>query len=307
MATNIKARRRLSDLYKRGVEVRFGADSDGRPYGRVAPEGEGYFLGEDGKPLPLGPDEVAAWVQSPSPLQREMALRDAQASRARALVRARRDKDSPEHLTSLAFLVEMEDVTLIEYVLVSTADERRQDAMREVLAEDEWKDISDYQDAFRQFDEGYSDEDLAANEEYQALLELDAKLGEQVDARAMELYTAEHESLVMKGREKVEKEALERRIEIAASQSFMAEYERQMMFFSVRDIDDHGQLFFESARESAEQEDDIRQVFAEALERFISDVGEAKNSPRAASGSQPSELPTKLETSESSTPETVSV
>lgn len=306
MATNIKARRKLSDLYKKGVEVRFGADPDGRPYGKVAPKGEGYFLDEDGNRLPLGEDEVAAWVQSPSPLQREQALRDSQAARARALVRARRDEDSPEHLTSLAFLVEMEDETLIEYVMTSTQDERRGDAMREVLAEEEWKDITDYQEAFRQF-EDMSEEELKDNEEYQALLDLDQKLGEQVDERAAELYEAEREVLKLKGRKQVEKEALERRVEIAASQSFMAEYERQMMFYSVRDVDDHGVLFFESARECAEQEDEIRAVFADALEPFITDVGEAKNSPRAVPGSEPSELPSEQEISEFSTPETVSV
>lgn len=299
MATNIKARRKLSDLYRQGVEVRFGPGSDGRPEGRVGP-----FVDEDGKRIPPGKDEVAAWVQAPSPLQREDALRNAQASRARALVRAKRDEDSAEHLTSMAFLVEMEDETLFEYVLVSNADERRADALREVLAEDEWKDITDYQDAFRQFEE-MDEDDLKDNEEYEALLALDSKLGDQVDERAMELYDAARESLKILGRRNAEKQALEKRIEIAASQSFMAEYERQMLFYAVRDVDDTTSLFFESARECAEQEDEIRSVFAEALEPFISDVGEAKNSPGVVSGSESSELPKKPEISEASIPEVV--
>lgn len=301
MATNIKSRRKLSDLYKRGVEVRFGPGDGGEPTGKVGP-----FVDSDGSPEPLPEDWVACWVQPPSPLQREQALRDAQAARARSLVRAKRDENSEEHLTAMAFLMEMTDETLIDYVLVSDMESRRQDAMREVLAEDEWKDITTYQEAFRQFDE-MDEEDLKDNDEYKAMLEVDAKFGTQIADRERELYEAAYEALKMQGRPTVEKRALEKRSEIAASQVFMAEYERQMMFYSVRDIDDHGVLFFESARECAEQEDGVREIFAEALEQFISDVGEAKNSQGAASGSESSEPPSEPETSEASTPQTVSV
>lgn len=299
MATNIKSRRKLSDLYKRGVEVRFG-ETDGKPYGKVGP-----FKDSDDQPIPLGESEIAVWVQPPSPIQREMAMREAQASRARALVRAKRDEESPEHLTALAFLVEMSDETLIDYVMISDTETRRNDATREILANDEWKDLTALQDAFRQYDE-MSEEERDADPEYAAMMELDQKFGDQIDERAKELWEAQYDALKILGREKVEKKALEKRAELGASQSFMAEYERQMMFYAVRDIDDHGVLFFESARECADQEDEIRDVLAEALEQFISDVGEAKNSQGADSGSESSEPPSEPVTSEVSTPQAVS-
>lgn len=297
---NIKSRRKLSDLYKRGIEVRFGPGEGDKPIGKVGP-----FIDSDGSLIPCPEDWVAAWVQPPSPLQREQALRDSQAARARSLVRAKRDEESEEHLTAMAFLVEMDDETLVDYLLVSEMENRRADATREVLADDEWKDLTVYQDAMRQFDE-MSEEEREASEEYKAMLELDEKLLAQIRDRERELYEAAYESMKILGRATVERRALEKRAEIAASQVFMAEYERQMMFYAIRDIDDHGVLFFESARECAEQDDAIREVFAEALDNFIDDVGEAKNSQGVASGSESSELPSEPETSEASTPQAVS-
>lgn len=296
---NIKARRRLSDLYKRGVEVRF----DGGP-GRIAPKGEGPFVDDDGKPIPLKPGEVQMWVQSPSPLQREMAMRDGQASRARALIRAKRDENSEEHLTIMAFLAEMTDETLIDYVLVQNQRERRDEAMREVLAGDEWSEMSSYQDALRQFEEDErSEEELEDDPEYQALMELDAKFGEQVRIRESELVDAERQSLEMRPRGDVERKALEKRAEIVGTQAFMAEYERQMLFYSVRDFDDQGVLFYESARQLAEEPDVVRQTIQDAMVPFISDAAEAKNLQGVVSGSDSSELPNAPETSAPSTPE----
>lgn len=296
---NIKARRKLSDLYLRGVEVRF------NPEGGKTPEsGEGYFVDEDGKKIPLKADEVQLWVQSPSPLQREDAMRNAQASRARALIRAKREKDSEEHLTIMAFLADMDDPTLVEYVLMQNQRERRDEAMREVLAEEDWKDMTAYQDAIRQFEEDPRDlAELEADPEYQAMMELDELFGNDVRKQEDELYRAEKQSLEMRSREDLERKALEKRAEIVGTQAFMAEYERQMLFYSVREFEDHGVLFYSSARELAEQDDKIRQALEDAMVPFISDVAEAKNSQGAASGSNSSEPPSEPVTSGVSTPE----
>lgn len=305
--SNIKARRQLSDLYKKGVEVRFGPGPDGEPVGRIADpkKGKGYFVDDEGKRLPVGEGEIAVWVQPVSPLQREMALRDGQAARAKALLRAKREEGSEEHLTILAFLADMTDETLIDYVIASESDTRRNDAMREVLAEDEWQNITEIQDALRQF-EGRDPEDLKDDPDYQAIVEVDEKFGIQVAEREIELAESERSALRMLPREQVERKALEKRADLVASQAFMAEYERQMLFYSVRDIDDTGVLFFESARELAEQPDGIIGVIQDALTGFINDAAEAKNSPRAASGSESSEPPSEPEISAASTPETVS-
>lgn len=302
---NIKARRALSDLYKRGVEVRFGRGPDGQPQGSIAPKGEGYFVDDDGKPIPIGPDEIQMWIQAPSPLQREMAMRDAQASRARALIKAKRDENSEEHLTIMAFLADMSDDSLVDYVLIQGQSDRRAEGMREVLAGDEWADMTAYQDAMRQFEEdGRPEEELEKDPEYTALMELDFKFGEQVAKRETELIESERQALSMRSRADIEKKALEKRAEIVGTQAFMAEYERQMLFYSVRDFDDNGVLFFESARELAEAVDEIRTTIQSAMVPFISDATEAKNLPGAASGSTSSEPPSEPEISAASTPAT---
>lgn len=305
---NIKTRRKLSDLYKTGAEARFGMGLDGRPVEHLPESGEGLILGEDGQPLPLGPDEVQVWLQPPNPLQREMALRDAQASRAKSLVRAKREVDSEEHLTVLAFLADMSDDQMIEYVLLQDQDERRSDAIREVLGEEEWKDITALQDALRQYDEsGMTMEELLADPEYMALMEEDAKFGEQVTKRSSEIMDAQREALVMQlqaNRAAIEKKAIARRAELVGTQAFMAEYERQMMFYAVRDFDDNGTLFFESAREMAASAEQVLTLFQAGLAGFISDSTEAKNLQGVVSGLGSSEPPSEPETSEASTPET---
>jgi hypothetical protein len=290
---NIKARRKLSDLYKTGVEVRFGPNAEGVPEGKIS--------GPEGFADPPGEHDVQVWVQPPSPLQREMALRDAQASRARALVRAKREEDSEEHLSILAFLADMGEETLVDYVLMQNMDTRKNEAQRDVLGDSKWDKIVEYQEAMRQFDE-MPEEERDAEPEYQALMALDGEFGDQVTDRLVELTEAERDSLKLLGRKRLERKALERRAEIVGTQAFMSEYERQMLFYSVRDFENQTELFFLTARELAEQPDDFRNTIQEALLPYINDGSEAKNSLGAASGSESSEPPRKQETSAPSTP-----
>jgi hypothetical protein len=297
MATNIKARRKLSELFKEGVEVRFGSNDDGKPVGKIGP-----FTNSAGDRASCPDDEVAMFIRPPDPLQREMAMREGQAKRARALVKAKRDESSEEHLTIMAFLADMGDESLIDYVILGDTNDRRAEAEREILALDEWKDMTSYQDAMRQLADLEPDE-LEGNEEWEALIALDDRFGQQVTDRERELADAQRDVLRMLDRSEVERRALEKRSEMVGSQAFISEYERQMLYFSVRDVDNTDVLFFESATELASQPDVVRETISEALLPFISDGSEAKNSPGAAAGSDSSVPPRKPETSESSTPE----
>lgn len=292
MARNIQARRKLSDLFARGIEVRFGS-KDGATYGHVGPFEE-----------PQLPDEVALWVTPPSPLQRDMAMRDAQAARAKALLRTLRDQESEEYLTGMAFLADMDFPTLVDYTLMAETESRRNEAIRDVLERDEWKDFASYQDAMRKLEEDDTPDD---DPELVALMELDRKYGEQISARETELTSAARDVLQMLGRDRVERKALEMRKEILGSQAFLYEYELQMTYFAVRDIKDHSLLFFDTTKEWAEQDEQIRATVNGALQGFIQEAAEAKNSPGVASGSESSEPPSKQETSEASTPATVTV
>lgn len=287
----IKARRRLDDLFKTGVEIRFGGRYGKK--GALAPDKEG--------PFPDSPrdDEIAMWVQPASPHQRDMALRNANAARARAVVTAKNDEFSEEHLMAMEFITDMSEETLYDYILISETDSRRQDAVREILSEDEWSNITELQDAMRMFEENETPED---DPEYIAVREQEKRLEDQVQKREKELRETAYEVLKMKGVASAQKQAIGRRSEIVASQAFMKEYELQMRYYSVRDYENHGVLFFESARDYAEQSDEVHELVDMALETMITDGNEAKNSLRAESGSDSSDLPSKPATSESSTP-----
>lgn len=283
---NIAARRKLSDLYVKGIEVRF--DEGGATKGPFE--------------TPATDDQVAVWLQPPSPLQREMALREAQASRSRALLSAKRDKESEEHLTAMAFITDMSYETLVEYVLASESEERQREAMRDVLSNSEWDDMTTLQDAMRQFDESGADED---DPEFAALLERDAEFGRQVQARLMEVTESAREVMSRTPMEKLQQKAVERRADLASSQVFMKMYERQMLFFACRDPDDHQELFFEDANELASQPEFVIEQLGEVLSAYIQDGNEAKNSLRVASSSDSSTPPAAPETSVPSTPEDV--
>lgn len=295
VARNIQARRKLSELYRRGVEVRFGPD--GPKIGRLPDTGLPAF------DEPLGEDEVALWVCPPSPFQREQALRDAQAAKSRAALRAKREKDSEEHLTAMSFLADLTDDHLLEYLVDTSRDEREREAIRDVLAQDEWKDITDLQDAMRQFEENDTPED---DPEYAAVIERDHEYGRQVGERIAELVEADRASLKMLGREVLERRALAKRGEIAGVQRFIQEFELHMTYYSARDIKDQQVLFFDSPRELAEQEEVIQNGIKEAVAQFINDAAEAKNSHGVAAGSEPSVQPSELAISEPSTPADVS-
>lgn len=304
MARGIKAREKLSRLYQRGQEVRFCPGDDGQVeviYGDL--EQGGRIV--DSEP---GEDDVTVWVAPPSPLQREMALRDAQASRAKALLNAKRDTESVDHLTVKVFVSDMGDETLIDYLLLGDSDTRRQEAIREVLGRPEWEDMTAFTDAMAQYEDvdGNFIGDDPEDPEYLALLELDAKYSKQVQEAEAELIDAARDALRQFGRPELERRAIEKRAEIVGSQAFMKEYERQMLFYAVREGDDHGALVYPSAKELAAEAQEIQDAYGKALKNFIMDVGTAKNSPRVAPGSEQSEPPSQPETSEASTPEVAS-
>ena len=264
---NIAARKKLSALYARGIAVRFGADG-----ARFGTKPNGQFEDDD----VLGEEEVELWIAPPNPHHREMAMREAQAARARSLLAIKKqDKDSEEYLTSQAYLADMDLATLIDYLIIATGDQRTQAAIREVLAKDEWENIDELRDAMAQ----YQDDENAdpSDPQYKALLERDIEYGQQVAEVEKRLTEEERVSLEVLSRDDLEKRALERRGEIAASQAFIYEYERQMKFYSVREPGNHDTLWYSKPQELTEESEVIQAAIEEALRRFLKDGTEAKN------------------------------
>ena len=293
MGTNIKARRKLSELYLTGTEIRFGPK--GPRVGRLT---KPYF------DEPADPEDVVMFIGPCSPFYRQEGMSRAQARRAAALIATKREVESEEHLTAKAFLVDMSLDTLIDYVLMTSQDDRRNEAIRDVLGRDEWKDMVVLQDAMAHFEE---DETPSDDPEYAALLEKDALYGKQVSEKFLEITDSERASLVRLNRDQLESRALDQRAELVGSQRFMETFELMMTYYSIRDPEATDVLFFDSPRELQEQPDEVQETIKDALRQFIDDPVTAKNSQGAASGSEPSTLPSEPEISEASIPEAVSV
>lgn len=293
----IEQRRALEDLYMKGVEVRFGKDPESdEPWQKIGP-----FEGEDGERTRPGEGVTCLWVQPPNPVQREECMRNANAKRARALVRTQREKDSEEYLTSLAYLVDMSVETLIDYVIAAKIGERTADAERFVISQEEWKDMTSYQDAARQFAQ-MTPEELEADPDWEAFSEMEERYSQQIAKRTLEMEDAERDALTKLPRDLVEEQALKKRAEFVGSQAYLGEYQRWMNHYSVREYDNKDLTFYAHVEEWSSAPEPVKEICAEALEPFISDGSEAKNSSRAEAGSDSSEPPVTPETSESSTP-----
>lgn len=276
---NIDKRRRLAALFETGQEVRFNVS--------------GVNSGEP------DPEDIVIFVRPPDPLQREMSLREAQASRARALLEARKSTTSDTYVNAAAYISGLSSEALIDYVLEQNEQDRHSQARRDVLARKEWDDFNTLRDAMRKWEEaGYPD-----TEEWQPLKEKDLRFGEQVEEKVRELREGAEAGLRLLPREEIERRAMERRVEQSGSAVFMREYEQWMLHYACRDGDDHTELFFESPEDLKSMPQFVQDHLATVLADFISEASEAKNSQGAAPSldlSVPSEKP---ETSESSTQE----
>ena len=311
MATkrNIEKRRKLSELYAKGQEVRFSQDGvvnspvDERD-GRHLTKDE--WLQREGNPdadtsqyLWPSNDDVIVWVTPPSPLQREEVVRAAQSARARIVLLAKKENDdSYESLLSSSFVEEMETENLIDYVLEGEMQEFRPRAMREVLGRKEWEDFSALQDSMREWEELGQPE----GPEWDALIERDEEYGKQIQSRMKEMLDDTRDALKLLPDAELRKRAKKRHQDAVGNQSFMEAYERNMLFFACRDDENKKELFFESIQELMSQEEFVQVALANTLAKHISDPKQAKNSPRVAPGSQQSVLPAEQETSEASTP-----
>ena len=280
--TSIQKRKRLQALFERGGYVRFN---------------ESGVLGKDDDDTD---DVIKIWVGPPSPFQREMAIREAQASRSRAMLEARNKEDSSQYVNARAFLTGLPNEELADYVLDLDEAERMSKARREVLLEKEWEDFTSLRDAMRQFEEAGSPQD---DPEWAPLMRRDREFGEAVQAQAQKLREAARESYTLMPRVEVEAKALEKRIDQAGSSVFMKTYEDWMLFYACRDDEDHNLQFFEDVNDLKSMPDEVQVALSECLALFINEAAEAKNSPRAASGSASSEPPADPETSPASSPQ----
>lgn len=257
--SRIEKRKRLEALFDRGEYVRFNRDEKGRPV--VNPEVESET-------------DMQIWVCPPSPLQREMAVREAQAARARVMLEARKNEDSPSWLTIRSFIANLSNDALIQYVLDLDEGDYLSQARRDVLQQKEWDDFNSLRDAMRQYEEAGSP---VGDPEWEPLLKRDEEFGSQVTTRADEIRDDAEAGYKHMPRVKVEEKAVDKRVEQAGSAAFVTSYEEWMLFYACRDDDDHSVLYFENKDEVKSLPQPVQQALADQLSDFISEASEAKN------------------------------
>lgn len=280
--TNIAKRRKLSELFERGTEVRFNAD--------------GVNTGEP------TPDDITVFVRPPNPFERDMALREAAACRARAVLAARRRPDEDaDSITSIAAISNLSTDDLIDYLITQKEGDTLAEGQRRVLAEEEWKDFDQLRDSVRQWSEaGYPEDD-----HWLPIIERDNEFGRQVRAAADAVRDAAREAYRLVSREKLEEQAFEKRIDVLGNQAFMKAYQENMLFYACKDEDKKTQ-FFETVQEILEAPEEVQEALANTLSSFLNSPGDAKNSQRAAPSSDSAEPSANQEISEPSGQETVS-
>ncbi|HET6914971.1 MAG TPA: hypothetical protein VFH56_02665 [Acidimicrobiales bacterium] len=257
--SRIEKRKRLEALFDRGAYVRFNADENGRPV--IDPESE-------------SDTDMKIWVGPPSPLQREMAVREAQAQRARMMIEARNSEDSVSWLTIRSFIAGLNTDDLIEYVLDLDEGEFMSQARREVLQQKEWDDFNSLRDAMRQYDEAGAPVD---DPEWEPLLARDREFGKQVNERADQIREDAKDGYKHMPRNKTEDKAIDKRIEQAGSAAFVNAYEEWMLFYSCRDDEDHSILYFENKDQIKALPQVVQDALATKLAGFITEASEAKN------------------------------
>lgn len=280
--TSIQKRKRLEALYARGGYIHFGPQGIKKP---------------DEEPTP---DDVAIWVGPPSPLQREMAIREATAARNRALLNAKRDNQDTLAINADLFITSLDEEGLLDYALSLDDGDRLARARRQVLLEKEWEDFNGLRDAMRQFEEAGSPED---DPEWSSLLERDRQFGEAVDKAYSTIAEGDREGFRLMPRDELIKRAVEKRIDHQGSALFMKTYEDQMLWYACRDDEDHSVLFFEDINDLRSMPEEVQEALAETLAKFINEASEAKNSLAAGSGSPSSGPANEPETSPASSPD----
>lgn len=257
--SRIEKRKRLEALFDRGAYIRVNADPDGRPI--VDPEEE-------------SDSDIKIWVGPPSPLQREMAVREAQAQRARMMIEARKSDDSPSWLTIRAFITGLKTEDLIEYVLGLDENDYLSQARRDVLQHKEWEDFNALRDLMRQYEEAGSP---VGDPEWDPLLERDRVFSTQVNDRVDQIRDDARDGYKHMPRQKIEERAIDKRIEQAGSAAFVNAYEEWMIFYACRDDEDHSALYFENKDEIKSLPEPVQDALNDKLAAFITEASEAKN------------------------------
>jgi hypothetical protein len=274
-------RRHLKDLYVRGREFEI---NDGA--------GEG----------------VKVWIQKINEIDREAVLRRANAAKSRFMLDA--DDEEGELFASMYGTVrEFDDrEDLITILIGDEIVKYRRKVEARLAGDDEtWgKDghLQGLTDAWLGDDDNpglaaIMAEDPEDPEGKRVLAEL-----ERFEAQVLEESAGEtqrlHDEWEAVPNEKLWREVTHKLLERRSDSAWMREYERQQLFFSVRDPEDHHRRYFEKVNEIDDLDDAIRKFLIEKCNSLAVDPDEGKESRANQDSSISPESPSVVAVSEAS-------
>lgn len=259
-------RRRLTDLYVRGMTVTF----------------------DDGE----GPSETV-YLQKLNPVEMETALRKANAARARTTAEFL-DEESDAYVTNAVPLKQMTRDEMIDHLIVSDVVKKQPVVESEIGDEDEWKErdyLEGLKDAWDDLMVDYfSDE---PSEEATRVHDELNRFNEQVRERMEGEKASFRRDYDARTDEKMRDMILQQSIEQQADLQWIVEYRKQEVYFGTREEENHKTRYFESRAELDELAPEILSELVIKYQDLVVEVPEGKDSPQPQSSSPQSDSPQK--------------
>lgn len=265
--------RRLTDLFVRGKEVTIG-------------DGEGA---------------ITVWVQKLNPVDQEMALRRANAARARILAK-KKDEDSFEYQSTRMDIVGKDADELIEFLVADVIQSKSQSFEAELAAEDEWSKDHYLQGLRDSWNDGLKDAYHMDNDDEEAA-RVFAELRRFSD-EVTKLLQGEAEKLRGDYKdtsdEELENLVFDKMFAATADMAWVHEYRRCEIWLGVRELENHKKRYFESRDEVDHLEQEVLVPLVAAYHEVNVDVTEGKGLVGTPPSSPSSEQSEKVETAPSS-------
>jgi hypothetical protein len=263
-------RRRLSDLYVRGKELSVN-DGEGEP--------------------------VKVWLAKMNELDRESALRRANAAKAKFTLTAD-DEESEAFAAAYAEIRDLSDREEVAlFIIADDVAQARRRLESEALTDEEGWGKDDYLAGL--LDAWQGDED---NRGLSDIQEEDAddpevkRVWGEIQRFHEEITKAtEHETeRLLKDFDQVDIETLRRKathrlLEMQAIEMFVREYRRQQIFYAVREPDSRHKRYFGSVSEIDDIDDELRAFLLEQYDGMVVERREGKDSPQPEDSSNSSE------------------
>lgn len=238
--------------------------------------------------------EIPIWLRRPNPIDQQEAQRKGRGARARTKNRLREGDERMAleqevgDLAKLGVCEQLIDFSKAEFEAAAQNDVLYSDAVGDDWSE-EGKDL-------HAVTEGYQArwlEIVALNEEHEAeetelvkpeedvelqkLQDVISDFENQIKKRTLELIESETTTLMKLKRSTLNKQLIDKNIEVEADLEFYQEYQLAMLYFSCRDPEDHTASYFQSPREILEYPQMVRTQLTTAYEAQEMGVENIKN------------------------------